>query len=347
VSCLDDTTRRRLQDHFSDGLMTVIGSGHSAALGIPGMAPLSAELQRVMPGRAAAAAPTATDAWEVVAAKLAAGAGLEAALDELDSESSLITEVVAATAAFLAAAESRVLAEVLDGTRPLALTELLRHLVFAGDAQVVTTNYDRVIELAVELAGFALDCSFLGMHACPFDAEGSRAALRSHVEIKGKKHFMRFRRHIRLWKPHGSLDWYLRNGEPFRTPYSVGLQRLMITPGAAKYLRGYDRPFDRHREEANRAIDAAGRFLTIGYGFNDPHLQTHLAPRIRAGIPTLMLTRSLTDAATELVAAASSTVVALVGRPGGGTLIHTGGATQEVPDAELWQLDAFIDEVLK
>jgi hypothetical protein len=170
--------------------------------------------------------------------------------------------------------------------------------------------------------------------------------MRSEVVTKGRKAWVRYRRHVRLWKPHGSLDWYLRNDEPFRTPYPVELPPLMITPGASKYLRGYERPFDRHREEANHAVDAAARFLTIGYGFNDRHLQTHMAPRIRSGTPTLMLMRTLTDAARVLVANGSG-VVAIERCTSGGSVIHIGGGQTEVPDADLWSLDGFIDEVLR
>jgi hypothetical protein len=237
-----------------------------------------------------------------------------------------------------------VVATILDGTRRLALAELIPRITFLGSSQIVTTNYDRIVELAVELAGCALDCSFVGAHACQFDPEASHKSMQSELVIRGRKAVLRERRHVRLWKPHGSLDWYLRDGEPFRTPYAVELTPLMITPGASKYLRGYDRPFDRHREEANRAIDAAARLLTVGYGFNDPHLQTHMGSRIRGGVPTLMIMRTLTDAAREL-AANGSGVIAIERRPGGGSLIHMPDGQHEVPDADLWLLDGFIDEV--
>jgi hypothetical protein len=71
--------KRKLQDHFSDALVTVVGSGHSAALGIPNMRALAEELEREMPGRAGAA----LSEWQSVASQLAGGAGLETALDEL------------------------------------------------------------------------------------------------------------------------------------------------------------------------------------------------------------------------------------------------------------------------
>lgn len=50
--------------------------------------------------------------------------------------------------------------------------------------------------------------------------------------------------------------------------------------------QGYESPFDHHRSRANQEIDRAGRFLVLGYGFNDDHLETHLSPSIKGGKPT-------------------------------------------------------------
>ena len=43
--------KQRLQDHFTDGLVTVVGAGLSVAEGIPGMDALADHLQRNVPDR--------------------------------------------------------------------------------------------------------------------------------------------------------------------------------------------------------------------------------------------------------------------------------------------------------
>ncbi len=341
MSGLDETRQRHLQEHFSDGLVTILGAGHSAELGIPGMPALADALRAEMPGRAG----SAEEEWGRVAQALERGEGLERGLDQLRDDSPLIGDIVTVTAEVLGPPEEQVLGELLEGGRRFALAELMPKLAFAASPEMITTNYDRIAEAAIELAGLALDCSFPGAHACPFDADASRANLRSEVVKRARGLRLRSRRHVRLFKPHGSLDWYIRDGAPFRTPYRVALPRLMITPGASKYLRGYEPPFDHHREQANHAIDRAARLFTIGYGFNDPHLQTHMRPRILAGVPTLILARTLSTTAREL-AAASAAVTAIERRPQGGTLLHLRGETLEVHDAELWTLSGFIDQVL-
>jgi hypothetical protein len=93
MATLEKMVLLRLQDHFSDALVTIIGSGHSAALGIPGMAALADELVREMPARAGSAGAR----WQSVAEELGRGVGLERALDSLTDEDELISQVVDVT----------------------------------------------------------------------------------------------------------------------------------------------------------------------------------------------------------------------------------------------------------
>jgi hypothetical protein len=121
----------------------------------------------------------------------------------------------------------------------------------------------------------------------------------------------------------------------------------MITPGESKYRTGYEPPFDHHIGLANDAIDYATAVLAIGFGFNDRHLQTHLEPRIKEGLPCLILTRTLTEAATALLDASPNVVALERLEPGGGTLVHRAADRTELPGMDLWQLGDFIDEVLQ
>ncbi len=68
-----------VQEHFTDGLALVIGSGLSAAEGIPGMAALATYLSK------GAGVLTGTDAtlWYQIKTVLDAGEGLEAAPSRL------------------------------------------------------------------------------------------------------------------------------------------------------------------------------------------------------------------------------------------------------------------------
>ena len=103
-------------------------------------------------------------------------------------------------------------------------------------------------------------------------------------------------------KPHGSLDWYARAGRPIRYAGELpGVPRLIIPPGRNKSRLGYEQPFDRQRERANKAIDGASRLLILGYGFAEEHLETHLRPALTGGRPALILTYALSDSIRSLV----------------------------------------------
>jgi hypothetical protein len=85
----------------------------------------------------------------------------------------------------------------------------------------------------------------------------------------------------------------------------------------------------------------------IGYGFNDYHLQTHLVPRIRDGVPTLIMTHGMSDKAS-LIAQSSPSVIALTcSADGEGTIVMTNGTSEIVPSSMMWDLGGFIEEVLQ
>jgi hypothetical protein len=125
--------------------------------------------------------------------------------------------------------------------------------------------------------------------------------------------------------------------------------RLVITPGLNKFRNGYESPFDRHRDRANGAIDNAGCFLVVGYGFNDDHLETHLTPRIKSGIPSLMLTCTLSGNALKLARDHANVIAIQHGSEGGkdGSWVFVKTMKFFVPDLALWDLGVFVSEVLE
>lgn len=209
---------------------------------------------------------------------------------------------------------------------------------------IVTTNYDRLIEVAAETAGFGVDTMFSGSFAGSLDAEISKKSFIKSV-VRGKKVRIEYRKRIALFKPHGSLGWYGLDGSPIQCHIPLSLPPYIITPGLAKYRRGYDAPFDAQREGANQAIDTAARFLVIGYGFNDDHLETHLGPQIAKGKPCLILTHGLTPTAQSIVTN-SPNALAIVAIAGGFRTITASGS-EDFSGSALWDLEMFVREVLE
>ncbi|MDW9364087.1 SIR2 family protein [Sinorhizobium meliloti] len=335
-----------LQRHFTDGLVTIAGSGLSCAEGLPGMGALAGYLQANI-GSDLVGHDKAL--WAELSPLITAK-GLEAALLAIPPTATLESLIVAKTAELIAQREREIVTEVFKKTRVLRFTKLLRHLLKPSTGvPVITTNYDRLIEIASEEAGLGVDTLFVGQFAGHLNEQESRLSFCRDVSLKGKSVQFRYRDRVNVYKPHGSLDWYHRDGRPVSYAGDLPLPRLIITPGLNKFRNGYESPFDRHRERANGAIDKARRFLVLGYGFNDDHLETHLTPRIKGGIPTLLLTHTLSDNALKLTQELPN-VIAIQHRSVSGdegSSVYIDGTEHFVPDVALWDLDVFISEVLE
>lgn len=161
---------------------------------------------------------------------------------------------------------------------------------------------------------------------------------------------MEYQRRAIICKPHGSLDWYIRGNKPISfCAHATNLDRLIIVPGRNKLEAGYNSPFDFHREKANYHIDNASRFLIIGYGFNDAHLETHLKKAIEGGKSTIMLTHTLSENALN-IAFNNSNVIAIdhyCDEHTEGSRFIIDKADYNFPGMQIWDLGNFITEVLE
>ena len=337
--------KKQLQEHLGDGLVLIVGSGLSCAEGVPGMGALGHHLVTHIP---ASLSLEDTKLWEEIHPLIETN-GLEAALLKHAPTPSLEAAIVQSTGDFIAASEANIIAEVFNNTRTLRLTKLIPHLLKPGTGiPIVTTNYDRLAELACEEAGLGVDTMFSGHFAARLDPEDSYWSFCRHVKLVGKNVRYKFASKANVFKPHGSLDWYHREGNPVRYAGILPLPRLIITPGLSKFRSGYESPFDKHREKGNDAIDKARRFLIIGYGFNDDHLETHLTPRIKSGVKTVILTYALSPKARE-IAIENNNVVAVEFHENGGNAgarIIVDGAEVFYPGIDYWDLDGFVKGVL-
>lgn len=333
-----------VQAHFSDGLAMVIGSGLSSAEGIPGMPALATHLRR------AARSLSGTDAaqWSEIEAALAAGEGLEGALLKHPPTETLEGWLAQRTCELLIPEERKVIGSVIRGERTLRLTNFLAKILKPPDGlPILTTNYDRLIEVACEIAGMHVDTTAVGQYAGEFDYRrscmGSCRGLTTRAKTPCLDHYPR----AVVLKPHGSFDWYRYICGPRRCSLDLDAERLIITPGLNKYRAGYDSPFDKHRDLANDMIEKAGRLLIVGYGFNDDHLQGHLLECIRGGTPTLILNRCLQPFVEGLsresprCVCLSQSIAAVIG-----VAVTAGGVSFEHLGHDLWDLGVLTQELL-
>lgn len=340
--------KQRLQNQFKDGLVTIIGSGLSSAEGLPNMTTLAQCLREEIPN---SVKNDDLEIWRKIVVLLDQGKNIEEAMIKIPLTSDLEAQVVRIIAEFLLKIETKVINEVLNGDKILRFTRLLPHLLKPPSGiPVITTNYDRLIEIASEMAGLGVDTLFAGHHLGVLNEKESKMSFCRSVSLKKRSHVtLKLVDRILLLKPHGSLDWFLCNNEPVRCQMNVSQQRLLITPGLNKFRTGYDRPFDTHRDKANGCIDSANRFLVIGYGFNDDHLQTHLKPKLKEGASSLVLVRTLSGNAKNLIAECEG--IYAITSPNdsskSGALYIDKHTEEFLPGPDLWDLGVFVKEVLE
>ena len=315
------------------------------AEGIPGMGKLAEHVLAEIPRRIPVSSKTL---WDAIADDLKASVDLETALLRNCPDDQIESLIVELTAAFILEAETKVIAEVTAGTRVLRFTKLLPHMLKPSSGiPIITSNYDRLLEVAAEQAELFVNSLFVGHHFGRLDADAAHLSLCKKLTTYRGKPTLTLYPHAIVLKPHGSLDWYMHNSDPIRCPLPMSLQRLIITPGLNKFRGGYNRPFDAHRERANREIDRATRFLIIGYGFRDEHLQTHLEPALKKGKAALLLTHSLTPQALQLISECSSMLALCADPVNHGTTVVMKDNTTSLPGLTLWDLDGFVKGVFE
>lgn len=339
-----DTIKKRIQEFFQEGTVTIVGSGLSLAEGIPGMGDLARKLQCEIPGLLS----TSDDIknWESVDIDLKKGDGLEKALHNTKPSKYVEECIRKVTARYIGEADIAVLDEIVKGKKELRFSEYLQQFNIRNEGMtVITTNYDRLIEYACEINDIMADTLFTGKYIAHYKPEESKYAACTGMQRKnGKGTKLQFSSRVTILKPHGCLSWHLMNGVPCSIPGYAVEDSLIITPGLNKYREGYSVPFDTHRSRANDEIDKAQRYIIIGYGFGDDHLETHLIQQLEAGKPTLIFTHSLSEKAESLVKGCSG-ITAFCHVNSNDTKVLNSSTEVVLSGINLWDIHEMIREV--
>lgn len=272
----------------------VLGSGASAPYDLRGMGPLAKHLLDTVdatPGEE-------EDAWLLVRTALAQEEGLEEALLKNAVPASLVTKIINRTWEAIAADDLNLLYRASRRETEFALSRLLQGLFRSTQKviSIVTTNYDRVAEYSVDLAGY--------MHETGFSPGLIRSRQQNaFVPFLGTQEIRR----VRIWKVHGSLDWFSDGSDvpiclPLTPTVPEGFSPLIVTPGTSKYERTHDEPFRSAIQGADAAIAGANAILCVGYGFRDRHIQPKIIERCRgSNVPIVVLARTLTPEAHDFL----------------------------------------------
>jgi hypothetical protein len=342
-----DSVKKHLQEFFIQTPLVLIGSGLSLGEGISGMWDLSQYLKEEIPKLVEG---NLLDEWKQVEELIDLDVGFEDAMASLKQGSALVPFIVSETTKLISKDEKSIIEAVVSQEKQLAFSLLLNHLLHnQNELVIVTPNYDRLIELACESCGLDIITGFNGYYCGTHDPDGEKdkiSVIERRRNLRGGSGVkVSVKKHAKIFKPHGSLDWYEINGNIIRSPYESNARRLIITPGTSKFREGYQHPFDYHREFANKHIQEAKAILIVGYGFNDEQLEVHLLNKLREGVPTLVITKVLTANATRICDKLTNVTLVSVGSNDNETKIRIGGV-ETLLDANWWSLKEFINGVL-
>lgn len=238
-------------------------------------------------------------AWIQVRTALENGDHLERALEGKHLPEDLLAKIVGLTWQCVNEKDMTLLNTAASDVGEFPLGRLLSGLFRStqNEVHIVTTNYDRVAEYACNSEGILFQTGFAPGYVQKW--EGTR-------QVKFSRGG-RASRVVKIWKVHGSLDWFQTKDERivglplFKQPYSDYLP-LIVTPGPYKFQKTYDDPFRTIINGADEALRSASAFLSVGFGFRDRHIPPKIVERCRENnVPIVVLAQTLTEEAKDFL----------------------------------------------
>lgn len=322
-----DDVFRAIQTAVEDPPLLMIGNGSSAPYGLPGMQELGEHLLQELDSKY-----SGEGCWKVFRENLLAGQDLETALSDITFPPNILNDVKWETWSLISSRDFELFGRILFGHEELALSKLLKkfYQTHPQKIDIITTNYDRVIEYACDLAQLPVANGFYGCYHKHFDKE------------------FPLQESVNLVKVHGSLDVFCDThgvavSVPMLQKRVPGLVPEIITPGASKFaavLTGTPRQL---LGAADERIGRAKSFLCIGYGFNDAQIQENILAKARTGIPVVVLTKEVSDHAAHLLANNAQNYISLQEGKEKDTTEVCMNREIEILDGTFWTVDGFME----
>lgn len=341
-----------IQDFIRKRPIIIVGTGLSLSMGLPGMKQLLEHLETRIPKLSNGNNAISTE-WDSCL-KVIKEFGFEEGLNKITICNELLELIIDETAQLVHLKDL----EALHSIPKLQLSDypfakLLKHLIDSLPPEnptlnVITPNYDHLVEYACDLIEVKSCTGFKGTFILKFDQDhlkNDTYKLNPTVDHRGNVRYKKIPR-VRLLKPHGSLYWQRINGDTYESFQKLdGAKRVIITPGSTKFKSSLtDSIMNFHREIANDCIQRSNSILIIGYGFNDVHLQTVLQERLKSGVDCLIITKWLSPTAKELINSYKQ-IIALEEADHLKTKWYF-NQKEGTWDDPIWSLDQFVKRVL-
>lgn len=326
----------KLQRYLENSPLIVLGSGASTDYGLPSMGDLT---PKIMESDTVKLDPKYGDFCKAAESDI----GLEGAIDKVALQPKTLQEI--RNVVWDAVNKSDLLYfDQHPMEPPKALVALIKKVIdpTPNKAVIVTTNYDRLAEYAVDGVGATAVTGFEGELI---------KKLELPTEPLNKRRLRARERVVDIWKVHGSLDWFRASDGaeeaivsfPLTRFIPDGFQPLIVPPGKNKYSSTHNEPYRTIISEADKAFMHAESFFCVGYGFNDDHIQPKLLEQISNGKPIVILAKKVTPACrAHIIEAGISKYLIFENVDDKYTKVY-GNGWENKYKGQYWSLDNFLE----
>lgn len=333
---VEDIKQRNLSRNNMPKL--IIGTGLSILYGIPGMKELARHLDKeIKKVNETDLKKMWADRYNNIKAK-----GLEAGLVNLSQkEDKLVDFIKTCTAEYILNSEEKLHDTIIE--TDTGFSRMLAYLngtvtINNKVIDIMTPNYDRVIEIVCDKVGIGVINGFYGSLYGKFD----RNLLKHPIQTYNCS----TQNWVRLFKPHGSINWVNENENEYLTnDYFELSQKIkyieIVTPGSSKYRESMtNNTFRCMREEFNDLLNPSGNYslLFYGYGFNDDHFDTALKDSFEKNV--LIMARDVKEEILD-TASKSKNITVFYQENGEEYMIYK--AKKYIIDLSLWDINEFAD----
>ena len=198
-------------------------------------------------------------------------------------------------------------------------------------ANIITTNYDRILEYVMAYHGIQFTDGFNGRHLSAFN----------DTLFQGKNI-------VNLVKVHGSINWGCHNDDIRYVDCIEEYTPVIIPPGKNKYREAYKEPYRELIHKADQIISNANSIFVVGFGFNDEHLTPKVKEKAAKGTPIVLITLKISDTTyKELQSAQKYVLIESTKDNKSKVYIKKDNQIHEyIIDGEYWQLNKFMEEVI-
>lgn len=276
---------KALQDFFQKKPFVLFGTGTSCAVDLRfGMPALQKHLEDTI--LKLSFSPEQKAEWNAVLTALNKGADFETSMNAV-KDNQLLKDIIASTAQLMSNVDKQHAADILTGNTRWPAIGLIEKLVNGlpetdRTLHIATPNYDLLAEYSFSHARIPYVTGFWnGINRKLNWAQAEREVTYAERAFSGRKMCIvtRLKKHIRLYKVHGSLNVFSTKGEIVENNAWVYdppncAERIMITPGTSKYEQLHQHRYEL-LGEFDRAVQCHNAFLFLGYGFNDNQLNNN------------------------------------------------------------------------